>query len=75
MHQYNTFCTFHPAQAAFAEMIEAETGVLTSPAPLAVSSVYGRVPRIPGGVVTRVQPRPRNGPSGPRTNSPGVRSR
>ena len=30
---------------------------------------------IPGGVVTRVQPRPRNGPSGPRTNSPGVRSR
>ena len=31
-------------------LIEAETGVLTSPAPLAVSSVYGRVPRIPGGV-------------------------
>ena len=24
VHQYNTFCTFHPAQAAFAEMIEAE---------------------------------------------------
>ena len=26
MHQYNTFCTFNPAQAAFAEMIEAEPG-------------------------------------------------
>ena len=24
VHQYNTFCTFHPAQAAFAEMIEAD---------------------------------------------------
>ncbi len=24
VHQYNTFCTFHPAQQAFAEMIEAE---------------------------------------------------
>ena len=24
VHQYNTFCTFNPAQAAFAEMIEAE---------------------------------------------------
>lgn len=24
VHQYNAFCTFHPAQAAFAEMIEAE---------------------------------------------------
>ncbi|PJK03426.1 aminotransferase [Lysobacteraceae bacterium NML75-0749] len=24
VHQYNTFCTFHPAQAAFAEMIEQE---------------------------------------------------
>ena len=24
MHQYNTFCTFTPAQHAFAEMIEAE---------------------------------------------------
>ncbi len=31
-------------------LIEAETGVLTSPAPLAVSSVYGRTPRIPGGL-------------------------
>lgn len=31
-------------------LIESETGVLTSPAPLAVSSVYGRTPRIPGGV-------------------------
>ena len=26
VHQYNTFCTFTPAQAAFAEMIEAEPG-------------------------------------------------
>ena len=26
VHQYNTFCTFNPAQAAFAEMIEAEPG-------------------------------------------------
>ncbi|RMH94499.1 pyridoxal phosphate-dependent aminotransferase [Lysobacter pythonis] len=26
VHQYNTFCTFHPAQTAFAEMIEAEPG-------------------------------------------------
>ncbi len=24
VHQYNTFCTFHPAQSAFAEMIEAD---------------------------------------------------
>ena len=24
VHQYNTFCTFHPAQAAFAAMIDAE---------------------------------------------------
>ena len=24
MHQYNVFCTFHPAQHAFAAMIEAE---------------------------------------------------
>lgn len=24
VHQYNTFCTFHPAQVAFAEMIEKE---------------------------------------------------
>lgn len=31
-------------------LIESETGVLTSPAPLAVSSVYGQTPRIPGGV-------------------------
>lgn len=31
-------------------LIEAETGVVTSPAPLAVSSVYGRTPRIPGGL-------------------------
>ena len=26
VHQYNTFCTFTPAQSAFAEMIEAEPG-------------------------------------------------
>ncbi|MDX1550782.1 MAG: pyridoxal phosphate-dependent aminotransferase [Lysobacter spongiicola] len=26
VHQYNTFCTFTPAQVAFAEMIEAEPG-------------------------------------------------
>ncbi|MBB1087550.1 pyridoxal phosphate-dependent aminotransferase [Lysobacter sp. SG-8] len=26
VHQYNTFCTFTPAQAAFAEMIQAEPG-------------------------------------------------
>lgn len=31
-------------------LIEAQTGVLTSPAPLAVSSVYGQTPRIAGGV-------------------------
>ena len=31
-------------------LIEGETGVLTSPAPLAISSVYGRTPRIAGGV-------------------------
>lgn len=31
-------------------LIETETGVLTSPAPLAVRSVYGRSPRVPGGV-------------------------
>lgn len=31
-------------------LIESETGVLTSPAPLAVSSVYGQIPRIPGGI-------------------------
>lgn len=31
-------------------LIEAETGVLTSPAPLALSSVYGLTPRVPGGV-------------------------
>lgn len=31
-------------------LIEARTGVLTSPVPLAVSSVYGRTPRVPGGV-------------------------
>ena len=31
-------------------LIESETGVLTSPAPLAVSSVYGQTPHIPGGV-------------------------
>lgn len=31
-------------------LIETETGVLTSPAPLAVRSVYGRSPRIPSGV-------------------------
>lgn len=26
VHQYNTFCTFHPAQLAFAEMIEKDPG-------------------------------------------------
>lgn len=31
-------------------LIESRTGVLTSPAPLAVSSVYGQIPRISGGV-------------------------
>ena len=31
-------------------LIESTTGVLTSPVPLAVSSVYGRAPHIPGGV-------------------------
>jgi len=31
-------------------LIESQTGVLTSPAPLAVSSVYGRTPQIPGGI-------------------------
>jgi len=31
-------------------LIESQTGVLTSPMPLAVSSVYGRTPHIPGGV-------------------------
>ncbi len=31
-------------------LIESGTGVLTSPMPLAVSSVYGRTPRIPDGV-------------------------
>ncbi|KAK0339118.1 hypothetical protein LTR94_035857, partial [Friedmanniomyces endolithicus] len=30
-------------------LIESWTGVLTSPMPLAVSSVYGRTPRIPDG--------------------------
>lgn len=35
-------------------LIESETGVLTSPMPLAVSSVYGRVPRIPGGLCLAV---------------------
>jgi len=31
-------------------LIEAETGVLTSPAPLAVSSLYRQTPHLPGGV-------------------------
>lgn len=31
-------------------LIETETGVLTSPAPLAVRSVYGQAPRVAGGV-------------------------
>ncbi|MGH7025873.1 SIS domain-containing protein [Brevundimonas sp.] len=35
-------------------LIETETGVLTSPMPLAVSSVYGRTPNIPGGLCLAV---------------------
>lgn len=35
-------------------LIETEVGVLTSPMPLAVSSVYGRTPTIPGGLCLAV---------------------
>ena len=35
-------------------LIETEIGVLTSPMPLAVSSVYGRTPHIPGGLCLAV---------------------
>jgi glucosamine--fructose-6-phosphate aminotransferase (isomerizing) len=35
-------------------LIETEVGVLTSPMPLAVSSVYGRTPNIPGGLCLAV---------------------
>ena len=28
VHQYNVFCTFHPAQHAFAAMIDADTSMV-----------------------------------------------